>query len=38
MNELVKVLPNFRKFNDYIKNVKNNVYILAKKEYYRKVL
>ena len=25
MNELVKVLPNFRKFNDYIKNVKNNV-------------
>ena len=24
MNELVKVLPNFRKFNDYIKNVKNN--------------
>ena len=24
MNELVKVLPNFRKFNDYINNVKNN--------------
>jgi len=24
MNELVKVLPNFRKFNDYISNVKNN--------------
>ena len=24
MNELVKVLPNFRKFNDYINNVRNN--------------
>ena len=24
MNELVKVMPNFRKFNDYINNVKNN--------------
>ncbi len=25
MNEIVKVLPNFRKFNDYINNVKANV-------------
>ena len=24
MNNLVKILPNFRKFNDYISNVKNN--------------
>jgi len=25
MNDIVKILPNFRKFNDYIENVKNNV-------------
>ena len=25
MNEIVKILPNFRKFNDYINNVKNNL-------------
>ena len=24
MNEIVKILPNFKKFNDYIENVKNN--------------
>ena len=25
MNDIVKILPNFKKFNDYIENVKNNV-------------
>ena len=30
MNELVKVLPNFRKFNDYINNVKNNTTLIIK--------
>ena len=24
MNQIVKVLPNFKKFNDYINSVKNN--------------
>ena len=25
MNEIVKILPNFKKFNDYIANVKNKI-------------
>ena len=24
MNDIVKILPNFKKFNDYISNVKDN--------------
>jgi len=25
MNDIIKILPNFKKFNDYISNVKNNI-------------
>ena len=25
MNDIVKILPNFKKFNDYISNVKDNI-------------
>ena len=25
MKDIVKILPNFKKFNDYINNVKNNI-------------